>query len=135
MALETELTLPSGGTVTMRDPNFLRSRDRNEMIRKVNGPDAEGKSDIDKGLYGIQVMAGIMITDWLLPYEPEDNADGSPRAWTLPKNDPSIMDELYAADTAVIEEKLVEARKVLMPQAASAEQHEDPESPSGPESA
>lgn len=135
MALETRLELPSGGWVEMRDANFLRTRDRDQMIRRIQAPENEGLSEIDKGLRSIQILAGIMITAWSLPYEPEASDDGAVRAWTLPKNDPTIMEELFAADGAVIDEKLTEARKVLLPSKASPDQHADKESPSSPESA
>ena len=57
------------------------------------------------------------------------------RDWVLPSADYTIMGELLAGDVAVIEEELKVAQRVLMPQKPSVDQHADPESPSGPESA
>lgn len=141
MALE-RLELPSGGWVEMKDPLFLRGRDRDALIRELNGgknaPDPEAKDPTakwDAGFRAVKIMAGILITTWHLPYEPDPAEDGTARSWVLPSEDYTIMDELYAADVAAIEEKVKVAQKVLMPQKPSVDQHADKESPSTPESA
>jgi hypothetical protein len=139
---QKRLELPSGGWVEMKDPNFLRGKDRDALIRQLNGgkdaPDlsaADPAAKTDAGLRAVKIMAGIMITAWSLPYEPEPLDDETPRAWTLPKNDYTIMEELFAGDVMAIEKELQAAQRILMPQKPSPDQHADPESPSGPESA
>lgn len=138
---QKRLELPSGGWVEMKDPNFLRGKDRDALIRQLNGG-SNGKIDVndpdatmDAGLRAVKIMAGIMITGWHLPYDPDPADDGTPRPWVLPSVDYTIMDELYAPDVVLIEEELKVAQRVLMPQKPSPDQHADPESPSGPESA
>lgn len=128
-------TLPSGGWVEMRDPAFLRGKDRDALIRRVQGPETDGLSDTDKGLKAIKELAALMVEAWELPYQPDNNDDGTARSWTLPKNDTTILEELLAPDLQFIENHLEAAQKVLMPLKASPDQHADPESPSGPESA
>lgn len=138
---QKRLELPSGGWVEMKDPNFLRGKDRDALIRQLNGgkngqidvsdPDAK----LDAGLRAAKIMAGIMITGWHLPYQPDPAEDGTARDWVLPSVDYTIMDELLAPDVVLIEEELKVAQRVLMPQKPSPDQHADPESPSGPESA
>lgn len=135
------LELPSGGWVEMKDPNWLRGKDRDALIRKLNGG-SNGKIDVndpdatlDAGLRSVKHMAGIMITGWHLPYEPDPADDGTARDWVLPSVDYTIMDELLAPDVVAIEEELKVAQRILMPQKPSPDQHADPESPSGPESA
>lgn len=138
---QKRLELPSGGWVEMKDPNFLRGKDRDALIRQLNGgkngaidvndPDAT----MESGLRAVKIMAGIMVTSWYLPYDPDPADDGTDRVWVLPSADYTIMGELLAGDVAVIEEELKTAQRVLMPQKPSVDQHADLESPSGPESA
>lgn len=138
---QKRLELPSGGWVEMKDPNFLRGKDRDALIRQLNGG-KNGKIDVDDpdatmeaGLRTVKIMAGIMITSWYLPYQPDQADDGTDRGWVLPSVDYTIMGELLAGDVATIEEELKVAQRVLMPQKPSPDQHADLESPSGPESA
>ena len=137
MQLTTRHDLPSGGWVELRDPNFLRTKDRNALVRKVQG--REYDSDIDRGLTSIREMIAMMVSAWHLPYEPDpiDNGDGTetPRSWLLPSVDPSIVDELYAADGNALEKLIEPASRVLNPKAPSPDDVDDPGSPSGPESA
>ena len=136
------LELPSGGWVEMKDPNWLRGKDRDALIRKLNGgkdaPDlknADDEAKLDAGFRSVKIMAGILITGWYLPYDPEPAEDGSARHWVLPSEDYTIMDELFAPDVVLIEEEIKVAQRILMPQKPSPDQHADPESPSTPESA
>lgn len=138
---QKRLELPSGGWVEMKDPNFLRGKDRDALIRQLNGG-KNGKIDVDDpdatmeaGLRTVKIMAGIMITAWYLPYQPDPDDGGTARDWVLPSVDYTIMGELLAGDVATIEEELKVAQRILMPQKPSPDQHADPESPSGPESA
>lgn len=139
MEFTTKHDLPSGGWVEIRNHNYLRGKDRKAMLRKLNPTAQDDRAPLERGLEAMDILAGEMITAWKLPYEPEpvDNGDGTTtaRPWTLPGTNPSMMDELMAADSVKLEELLGPARKVLMPQAPSPDQSDDPESPSGPLSA
>lgn len=136
MDLTTKHDLPSGGWVELRNANYLRAKDRTAFMRSVTPVDGmENVSKIDLGFLAINEVGALMIVAWSLPYEPEPTPgpDGDqPRSWTLPKNDPSILEELMAPDAVELEKLLGPARQVLMPQAPSPDQSDDPESPSGP---
>lgn len=136
MEFTTKHDLPSGGWVELRNHNYLRGKDRKALMRQLNPVVNDTRPAIDRGLEAQDLLTAMMITAWGLPYEPEptDNGDGTTtaRPWTLPSNDVTMLDELMAADSAKLEELLAPARKVLMPQAPSPDQADDPESPSGP---
>ncbi|HWD02735.1 MAG TPA: hypothetical protein VG674_09810 [Amycolatopsis sp.] len=137
MQFTTKHDLPSGGWVELRDPNWLRARDRKALMRKILRDDEI--PTVERGMAGLEQISVLMITGWSLPYEPEPvvNDDGTEtrRAWVLPKTDPTILDELTAADDVALEELLEPARRVLMPQKPSPDDVDDPASPSGPASA
>jgi hypothetical protein len=136
MEFTTRHDLPSGGWVELRNHNYLRGKDRKALMRKLNPSADDTRPPIDRGFEAIDILTAMIVVGWSLPYEPEplDNGDGSTtaRAWTLPENDPSLLDELMAPDSAALEKLLAPARAVLMPSAPSPDQSEDSESPSGP---
>lgn len=137
MQLTTKHDLPSGGWVELRDHNWLRARDRNALMRKITA-EHENVPQIDQGFRALNEITALMITAWSLPYEPEpivaEDGTETPRPWTLPKNDPSILDEVLAPDAVKLEQLLEPARRVLMPSKPSPDDVEDPASPSGPAS-
>src|SRR5216110_435040 len=99
----TRYELPSGGWVELRDPNFLRGKDRQALMRKItSGVKVEGgQIDGDAAAVGLSAfdqVAALVIAQWYLPYAPEPitNPDGttSERGWTLPAEDVSILGEL-----------------------------------------
>lgn len=136
MEFTTKHDLPSGGWVELRNHNYLRGKDRKALMRQLNPSADDLRPAIDRGFEAIDILTAMMIVGWSLPYEPEplDNGDGTTtaRAWTLPKDDPTLLDELMAPDSAALEKLLAPARAVLMPSAPSPDQSGDPESPSGP---
>lgn len=139
MEFQTKHQLPSGGWVELRNHNYLRGRDRKALMRKLNPTVGDTRPALEQGLEAQDILTSLMIVAWELPYQPEpiDNGDGTTTAkpWTLPINDPSILDELLAPDSAELEKLLAPARAVLMPKAPSPDQSDDPASPSGPENA
>ncbi|GAA1030803.1 MULTISPECIES: hypothetical protein [Amycolatopsis] len=138
MQFSSKHDLPSGGWVELRDPNWLRARDRQALIRKITPDDNDQRDKFTLGFDAINEIAALMITGWSLPYEPEpvvaEDGTETARPWTLPKNDVSILDELLAGDSAALEQLLEPARAVLMPQKPSPDDVDDPASPSGPAS-
>jgi hypothetical protein len=126
--------LPSGGWVELKNPNWLRTKDRNALVRKIQ----EGKtdSDVDRGITSIRQMIAMLVVSWSLPYQPDpvDNGDGTTtaRPWVLPSTDPAIVDELLVTDGNALEKLLEPASRVLNPKAPSPDDTEDLESPSGP---
>lgn len=139
MQFTTRHDLPSGGWVELRDPNWLRARDRNALMRQITPEDGDNTPRIEQGFRALNAIHALMITGWSLPYEPEpvvaEDGTETPRPWTLPKNDPAILDELLAPDAVKLEELLEPARRVLMPSKPSPDDVDDPASPSGPASA
>lgn len=129
----TRHDLPSGGWIEMRDHNFLRAKDRRALLQQINA-DPE-LSNMDRGFAAMQMVAALLITQWQLPYEPDRAPDGTARGWTLPSNDRSLLDELLLEDDTVLQELIDPASRILLPRKPSPDQVDDPESPSGPESA
>jgi hypothetical protein len=108
-------------------------------MRKIVPEDNDQRDKLTLGFEAVNEIAALMITGWSLPYEPEpvvaEDGTETPRPWTLPKNDVSILDELLAPDAMKLEELLEPARAVLMPSKPSPDDVDDPASPSGPASA
>ena len=108
-----KITLPSGATVTLRDPKDLRVKDRKKIYANA------GKAD--EG-----IMQALSLTDGLLAVLIED--------WSLDFIIPSIkidsLDELEMADYDFLVEETKEAQKILFPSLANTEANEkDTESP------
>jgi hypothetical protein len=108
-----KVTLPSGATVTLRDPKDLRVKDRKKIYANT------GKAD--EG-----IMQALSLTDGLLAVLIED--------WSFDFIIPSIkidsLDELEMADYDFLVEETKEAQKVLFPALANTEANEkDAESP------
>ena len=110
---QKKITLPSGATVTLRDPKDLRVKDRKKIYANA------GKAD--EG-----IMQALSLTDGLLAVLVED--------WSLDLIIPSIkidsLDELEMADYDFLVEETKSAQKVLFPALADTEANEkDAESP------
>lgn len=108
-----KITLPSGATVSLRDPKELRVKDRKKIYANA------GKAD--EG-----IMQALSLTDGLLAVLIED--------WSLDLIIPSVkidsLDELEMADYDFLVEETKEAQKVLFPALAKTEANEkDAESP------
>jgi hypothetical protein len=108
-----KITLPSGATVTLRDPSELRVKDRKKIYANA------GKAD--EG-----IMQALSLTDGLLAVLIED--------WSLDLIIPSIkidsLDELEMADYDFLVDETKQAQKVLFPALANTEANEkDAESP------
>lgn len=108
-----KITLPSGATVTLRDPSELRVKDRKKIYSNA------GKAD--EG-----IMQALSLTDGLIAVLIED--------WSLDLIIPSIkidsLDELEMADYDFLVDETKDAQKVLFPALAKTEANEkDAESP------
>ena len=110
---QKKITLPSGATVTLRDPKELRVKDRKKIYANT------GKAD--EG-----IMQALSLSDGLLAVIIED--------WSFDLIIPSIkidsLDELEMADYDFLIEQTKDAQKVLFPSMAETETNEkDAESP------
>jgi hypothetical protein len=108
-----KITLPSGATVTLRDPLELRVKDRKKIYANA------GKAD--EG-----IMQALSLTDGLIAVLVED--------WSFDLIIPSIkiesIDELEMADYDFLVDETKDAQKVLFPSLAKTEANEkDAESP------
>ena len=108
-----KITLPSGATVTLRDPKELRVKDRKKIYANT------GKAD--EG-----IMQALSLTDGLIAVLIED--------WSFDLIIPSVkidsLDELEMADYDFLVEATKDAQKVLFPALNKTEENEkDAESP------
>jgi hypothetical protein len=60
------ITLPSGATVTLKDPSLLRVKDRNRVIKA--GDNLEG--DVAKGIAFSEALIACIVEEWSLDLLP-----------------------------------------------------------------
>jgi hypothetical protein len=58
--MSKKITLPSGATVTLKDPSLLRVKDRKRVLRSA---DVEG-GDLSKALALGDALIAMLIEDW-----------------------------------------------------------------------
>ena len=109
------ITLPSGATVTLRDPATLRVKDRKKVFQNA--------SKSEEG-----IMQALSLTDGLIAILVEE--------WSLDLIIPSVriasIDEMEMPDYDALVEETKDAQKALFPQIAQTEETEkDGESPFG----
>jgi hypothetical protein len=110
---EKVVTLPSGATVTIRDPKELRVKDRKKIYANA--------AKADEG-----IMQALSLTDGLLAVLIKE--------WSFDLIIPSIrittLEELEMADYDFLAEETKDAQKILFPNLAKTDETEkDPESP------
>ena len=79
-----------------------------------------------------EALLGKLVLGWHLPY---DRPNGSP--WALPKDDPTVLDDLTDEDNDLLEQHADELMKRIQGSAPAPddEQLDDPASPTTPASA
>ena len=96
-----KITLPSGATVTLKDPSLLRVKDRKRVLKSA---ETEG-GDLSKALALGDALIAMLIEDWsfefLIPALKIDN-----------------LDELTMADYDALVEETKDAQKHLFPSLA-----------------
>lgn len=123
----TRIDLPSGGWVELRDPETIRARDQERVMRKVAKPDEALPFgfiyDVTNGL------KMLMVEKWDVPYLQKPTA--------IPEDEPWQLGDLTIADNRVLEEAIQPARELLFPKPASPddEQLDDKASPTTPANA
>jgi hypothetical protein len=55
----SKLTLPSGATVTLKDPNTLKVKDRNRIMKA-----GDGGSAAERGIAISNALLAILVEDW-----------------------------------------------------------------------
>jgi hypothetical protein len=111
--MSKKITLPSGATVTLKDPSLLRVKDRKRVLRSA---EVEG-GDLSKALALGDALIAMLVEDWsfefLIPAVKIDN-----------------LDELEMKDYDALVEETKDAQKFLFPNLAETEETEaDPKAP------
>lgn len=111
--MSSKITLPSGATVTLKDPKLLRVKDRKRVLKTA---DVEG-GDLTRALALGDALIAMLIEDWsldlLIPALKIDN-----------------LDELEMADYDALVEATKDAQKFLFPSLGeTVENEQDPKAP------
>lgn len=97
--MSKKVTLPSGATVTLRDPKALRVKDRKRLIRATEM--TEG-GDLTKALAMGDALIAMLVEDWSFDLIP-------------PAVQIESLDELETADYDFLVEQTKDAQKFLFP--------------------
>ena len=103
----TKITLPSGATVTIKDPSGLRVRDRNRVIKAGDGLTGE----IAKGLAFTEALIATIIEDWSFDL-------------IIPSIKPETLEELEIADYDALVKASEDVSSILFPTLAKSEKNE-----------
>lgn len=120
--------LPSGGWVDLRDPTTLKAKHTKQVMRSIK--DFNTEQPVEAGLSMTDGLIALLVTDWSLPYDTDEG-----RAWQLPREDVSMVDELSAADYMRLTALIKPAQEVLMPSNPDPSDYGNPDSPTVPASA
>ena len=108
-----KITLPSGATVTIKDPANLRVKDRNRVIKAGDGL----SGDIAKGLAFSEALIATIVEDWSYDL-------------IIPSVKAESLEELEIADYDALVKASEEISAVLFPTLAKTDENEqDPKAP------
>ena len=103
----TKITLPSGATVTIKDPSGLRVRDRNRVIKAGDGLTGE----IAKGLAFSEALIATIVEDWSFDL-------------LIPSIKSDSLEELEIADYDALVKASEDISSILFPSLAKNEKNE-----------
>jgi hypothetical protein len=103
--MSKKITLPSGATVTLKDPSLLRVKDRKRVLRST---EVEG-GDLTKALVLGDALIAMLIEDWSFDL-------------VIPAIKIDSLDELEMKDYDFLVEETKEAQKFLFPNLAETEE-------------
>ena len=103
----TKITLPSGATVTLKDPSGLRVKDRNRVIKAGDGL----TGDIAKGLAFSEALIATIVEDWSYDL-------------IIPSVKPESLEELEIADYDALVTASEEVSAILFPSLAKNDKNE-----------
>jgi hypothetical protein len=111
--MSKKVTLPSGATVTLKDPQNLRVKDRKRVLKSA---EIEG-GDLSRALALGDALIAMLVEDWsfdlIIPAIKIDN-----------------LDELEMKDYDALVEETKDAQKFLFPNLADTDENEaDPKAP------
>jgi len=111
---EKTITLPSGATVTFRDPKTLRVKDRRKVL--ANASKEEG---LMQALSIVDGLIAILVKEWSFEFPP-------------PSIKISVLGELTMPDYDMLSEEAGKAQEILFPNLTKSDATEsDPDSPFG----
>jgi hypothetical protein len=105
--MSKKVTLPSGASVTLKDPQMLRVKDRKKVLKSA---EVEG-GDLSKALALGDALISMLIEDWSFDL-------------VIPSVKTDTLDELTMADYDALVEHTKEAQKYLFPSIAETEETE-----------
>jgi len=112
--MSKKITLPSGATVTLKDPSSLRVKDRKRVLKTA---DVEG-GDLTRALALGDALIAMLIEDWSLDL-------------LIPSLKIDNLDELEMKDYDALVDATKDAQKFLFPSLGDTiENEEDPKAPS-----
>jgi len=103
----TKITLPSGATVTIKDPSGLRVKDRNRVIKAGDGLTGE----IAKGLAFSEALIATIVEDWSFEL-------------LIPSVKSDSLEELEIADYDALVKASEDISSILFPTLAKNEKNE-----------
>jgi hypothetical protein len=111
--MSQKITLPSGATVTLKDPALLRVKDRKRVLKTA---DVEG-GDLTRALALGDALIAMLIEDWSLDL-------------LIPSLKIDNLDELEMKDYDALVEATKDAQKFLFPSLGeTVENEQDPKAP------
>jgi hypothetical protein len=106
--MSKKVTLPSGATVTLKDPSTLRVKDRKRVLRSS---EIEG-GDMTKALALGDALVAMLVEDWSFDL-------------IIPSVKIESLDELTMTDYDALVEETKDAQKFLFPSLADTEGNQD----------
>src|SRR5262245_24967971 len=121
MADSETITLPSGGTATLRTAGSFRYGDKRRIRETALTRATANGGNGYVYLYTVtDEVAKTLVTAWELPYLPDA---------PLPSQDPDVFDRLEIGDAEAILDEALKVREVLFPPAATPDDADKPGSP------
>jgi hypothetical protein len=105
--MSSKITLPSGATVTFKDPSLLRVKDRKAVMKAADS----GEGDLSKAMALGDAIIAMLITDWSFDL-------------IIPSVKIESLDELEVKDYDALVEATKEAQKYLFPNLANTTENE-----------
>jgi len=108
MSEAKKITLPSGATVTLRDENTIRYKDRKMLYKTV---DKETDTELGKALAMTETLIQMLVVEWSFDLP-------------VPMNKKESLEELSIADFDALVEKTKEIQKALFPSLSDTPENE-----------
>ena len=108
--MSSKITLPSGATVTLKDPALLRVRDRKALMRAAD----KGDGDLSRALAIGDAVIAMLVEEWSFDL-------------IIPSVKIDSLDELEIKDYDALVEAGKDAQKILFPSVTeTVENEQDP---------